>query len=174
MNYIECYKWKEFLIEGDLLFNYMYNNFNNMFNNESLINLFDIRPARYEICIEDIIGEDEYIPIQNELILWIKNENIEGRLFNKALWKPFRDQQTFTSMYLGYRIIFCYKQFYFQLSISSQCWNYTFCNDTSKNSIHFELSLYGWKIKDNEMLQPDNKSIIFEDKLIPQFYWDIK
>ena len=44
--------------------------------------------------------------IEKELVTWIKKELIEGRLCNKQLWKPFRNNNTLTTMYYGYRKIF--------------------------------------------------------------------
>ncbi len=45
----------------------------------------------------------------------------EGRLFNKTLWKPFRNNNILYTMYYGYRKLFNYKQYIFHLSIEEYC-----------------------------------------------------
>lgn len=74
-----------------------------------------------------------------ELIPWIKNEHKENRLFDKTLWKPFRDHYHLHEMYYGYRRLFKYKHYYFQLVMETGCildyCNYCIISD-AKESIN--------------------------------------
>ena len=99
--------WSKFLLQADELYNYMINNFDTMFEGISIIKHFEIREGYY-LYITDLeeltsnYGED----IQKNLIPWIKKEKEENRLFDKTLWKPFRDQEYLSFMYYGYRKLF--------------------------------------------------------------------
>jgi hypothetical protein len=62
-------------------------------------------------------------------------------------------------MYLGYRTLFQYRHYYFQLVISADrdgdiddC---IYCKN-NESLIHFDLALYGWKENGKEKIQPDN------------------
>jgi hypothetical protein len=169
-------EWKAFEDEGDKLFNDMINNFENMLDGEDKVKHLNIIYGYYgtiDIDAEEVMkkyGND----IQKYLVPWIKTEFQDGRLFNKTLWKPFRDMDTYSSMFYAYKKIFKYENYYFQLSINLECYtdeckycnryiNYKckYCNDIDEcddedecicnnddiynNIIHFELALYGWK-----------------------------
>ena len=174
--------WSDFLIEGDILYNYMITNFNDMFKDENTIKHFDILDGHY-INIYDTyeIRIQHGTNIQKELIPWIKKEIKENRFFDKTLWKPFRDQHTFSDMYLGYRKLFQYKQYIFQLSILSSCSLDTceYCDVTSdkyclENSKHFMLALYGWEKDNSIMLQPYGQVRIPEDNMMLERHWKQK
>ena len=86
--------WDRFLIEGKELFEYMKNNFDNMFDGDAKIKHFEIRD---EICydygsqeLNQVFGKE----IQKQLVPWIKREFEDNRLFNNTLWRPFRDRYT--------------------------------------------------------------------------------
>lgn len=166
--------WDVFLIHGELLFNYLIHNFESMINRDLSIIDFEIvdrqRRFAYEI---DKINEIYYDNIQKELEIWIMNEYKNNKLFEKNNWKPFRDLELMTDMFLGYKYMFQYKQYYFQLAIES---NYFISENTmNNNTAHFELVLYGWKNEQSEKLQPDDKVIIISpDNIMPERYWEIK
>lgn len=148
--------WKRFVKEGDILYNYMMLNFNHMVREESITH-FDIVYGRY--CVMDDTDEikNKYISeIQKKLILWIHNQGKD--LFDYNNWIPFRDEYVLTTMFLGYRKMFIYKKYVFQLSLVTKC-----------KSIHFVASLYGWL--ENNILQPDDFFTLPEDNIIPEKIW---
>jgi hypothetical protein len=173
--------WDDFLIEGDLLYTHMINNFQEMIDTD-YIKHFKIRDGVYRHIYDTAKMTEEYgNDIQKELISWIKNELNTNRLFDKTLWKPFRDQSFFSYMYFGYRILFHYKEFIYQLGMQTYCeldeckyCNHTKNNDNGiccENSQHFCLALYGWKSDNSNLLQPYRKTIIPDDNIIPEDIW---
>ena len=163
--------WKRFLVEGDNLYNYMINNFENMFD-ENTIKYFCIVNGIYRnIKDTDKLTEEYGDEIEKELIPWIRNELKEGRLFDKTLWKPFRNQCQLLDMYYGYRILFTYKEYIFQLAVEDYCDFYENNNKRIDDRACFVLALYGWKDKDSDMLQPYNDSVIPNDNIMPQKHW---
>jgi hypothetical protein len=149
-------------------------NFESLFDRNTIIKHFDIRPGVYGLNdFIILIKSQSYTDIQNKLISWIHNENSIGQLFKSENWKPFRNQELLTSMYLGYKKLFQYNQYYFQLILEPDCGECEYCKYT-KNSIHFELVLYGWKDDNTMRLQPDNRAIILSDTIMPEYYWKRK
>lgn len=164
-------RWKEFVEEGDILYNYMVNNFKEMIN-ETIIRHFNITYGRsYVIDYVDDINEEDNIAIQLKLIPWIQKEG--KSLFEYNNWMPFRDEIAMTDMYLGYRKMFIYKHYVFQLSLTSGCDYFDLCNNCKNgmNNIHFVASLYGWKDDNYVNLQPENRMTILEDNIMPDSYW---
>jgi hypothetical protein len=173
--------WPRFLIEGDNLYDYMIHNFDTMFEDDTIIKHFQLRDGIYRGLenLEELTsnyGED----IQKNLIPWIKKEKEENRLFDKTLWKPFRDQYNFSEMYYGYKKLFQYKHYYFQLVMESECIdeNCKYCIASGAvNSIsiilnpHFGLALYGWKAKDSDMLQQNTDIKIPDDNMMAERHW---
>jgi hypothetical protein len=170
------YRWDEFLAEGDEMFEYMTNNFDAMFDGES-IKHFTIRHGIHNemenvIKIKKKYGDD----IQKKLIAWIQTELKDGRLFDKSLWKPFRLPFDIIDMFFGYRYFFPYKKYHFQLAIYYACIEYKFCKccnycDNDNLNIHFELALYDWK---NDKSRPDDNFCIPSNNLIPDHYWNME
>ena len=175
--------WDDFLIEGDELFDYMTQNFESMFDAESKIKHFIIIDKRYRFWdIIDEINEKYQYDIQKELVPWIKSEFETNQLFEKTNWKPFRDLYQMSVMVLGYKKMFRYKQYYFQLSLDNEYNEYNEYKETDqcvycKNEEYFPyfvLALYGWKEDGHEKLQPDDDAIIPSDNIMPMWYWKIK
>jgi hypothetical protein len=170
------YKWKEFLEEGDELYSYMIHNFEEMFDGDSIIKHFDVRDFYCNgFNHADIIIDKYYTDIQTELILWIKKEYIEGRLVDKTQWKPFRDYDLI-EMYHGYKKLFQYKQYYFQLGMETLCMidNCIYCNPNSDtDNKHFILEIYGWKETEEDILYPYRYTIP-SDNIMPEKHWEIK
>jgi hypothetical protein len=169
------YKWDKFLIEGDELFSYMIHNFNSMFDGE-IIKHFRINYGAYMEVFgyesSDNIDEMYRNDIQKELLPWIYKEFENKELFNKENWKPFRDTYCFTAMYLGYKKMFQYKKYYFQLAIDKACGECPYCEN--KNTVyfeHFELKMYGWVDEKSDKLQPDDRVAIPPDNIMPYEYW---
>jgi hypothetical protein len=170
----EPFKWSEFLILGDKLFNYMINNYNIMINNNK-IRYFEIMDYRdkidmYDKKILDVLNDNCLKTIEDKLIPWIETQHKSGQLFEKSNWKPFRDQEDFLTCVLGYKILFQYDKYYFQLVID---YCYVSLQDRTMSG-YFQLSLIGWKEDDKENLQPDDKVIIPHDNIMPDWYWDEK
>lgn len=173
--------WKRFLQEGAQYFMYMTHNYESMIDGEVRIPHFTIHPdincERYDTYeIKKIYGDE----IQKELICWLNNEMKAMRLFDTSNWKPFRDTIHLMYFYLGYRKLFYFKEYYFQIGID-KCYE-DVCNDCKndtqtnhKNTIHFELSVFGIKNKfNNSIFTYLDKTINLPDDNIPDFYWNLK
>lgn len=173
------FNWERFLIRGDILFDYMIHNFDKFFDGD-VIKHFHIGYGTYTMVpygddLYEMYGSD----IQKELVPWIRNEFESTQLFEKTNWKPFRDQECLTQMYLGYKKMFRYKQYYFQLAIDKHCFDCTYCEDAMRNNNiesledmkHIELKLYGWTSDTSEKLQPDDIVVIPPDNIMPNTYW---
>jgi hypothetical protein len=168
--------WDKFLIEGHTLFTYMIQNFGTMFDGDTKIKHFDIESGVFGICdyIDDI-KETYSDDIQIELIQWIQREMEETTLCQSSNWRPFRDQDLFLYMFLGYKKMFRYKHYYFQLILLScceQCDTCEYCKQED-NRIHFAVALYGWKDETKDSLQPYNIFTILHDDLMPDSFWRI-
>jgi hypothetical protein len=163
--------WNNFLIEGDEWYNYMTNNYNTMFNNNKIKHM-DIRyDYIYDYGTTEI--KEKYIDdIEDKLYKWIKQELESNKLFIKEQWKPFRDKYILTYMYLGYKTLFKYNNYYFQLIIDNYCNidECIYCNSMD-NNIHFGLSLYGWEEDGIDLLQPYNTINIPVDNIMPEMHW---
>lgn len=152
-----------------------------MFDNDK-IKHFEIIDGVYRHIKDTEEMTEEYSDeIQKELIPWIRKEFEEKKLFDKTLWKPFRDQSCLSHMYYGYRRLFNYKEYIFQLAMQSYCEldECKYCNHTKdnyfsiccENSKHFCLALYGWKEEDSNILQPYKDNIIPNDNIMPEIHW---
>jgi hypothetical protein len=172
--------WPRFVKEGDFLYDYLINNFNKLLDNDKIIHFYIRDGIYYGIDNTERIKENYGNDIEKELVIWIKKEYQENCLFNRDFWKPFRDQETLSDMYNGYRKLFQYKEYYFQLAMESECGDYNckYCKEYQINSIEpiitplFCLTLYGWKNKDSEMLQPYKHTIIPIDNLMCDLDWN--
>jgi hypothetical protein len=171
--------WDEFLMEGDMLFNYMKDNFETMFDGDTSIKHFNIRGGIYQLLeeAEDVFQETIKLKygndIQTKLICWIKDELKSNRLFEKTLWKPFRNQELLTHMYFGYRQMFQYNQYYFQLALERKCGECEYC-ETEESTIHFDLAIWGWKDESCETLLPYKEVTIVSDNRMPERYWNMQ
>lgn len=166
--------WDCFLIEGDNLFKYMEENYQHMFDGD-IIKHFNIIPGIYTSYNNiNIIKEKYDIDIQKKLIHWIKTEFKNGNLLKKEDWKPFRDQSMLTCIYLGYKKLFEYRNYYFQLSIEPECLDCIYC-DNKENSIHFQLVYYGFKENINDLtLKPYDYIEVLSGNILSEKFWNIK
>lgn len=172
-------RWGEFVKEGNELYNYMLNNFNDMINEKS-IRHFDVEIGTYNMTryIDDI-KERYFYDIQKELIPWIKREFNNKELLEYNNWIPVRDPDVLTIMFLGYRKMFQFNKYIFQLTITSQCNNETCENCKLGESIatnHFSTALYGWREENKVNIQPTDVYPLLQDNIIPDslWYWDRK
>ena len=164
--------WSDFLKAGDRLLNYMISNYNIMIN-ENKIRDFEIVHISDKLYDEVVNLDNNYkSDIQSELIPWIQNEYKSGNLYNNKNWKPFRDWSCVPFCVLGYKKMFQYKSYYFQLIIDSYS-SAKYVDITGNNYAYFQLALYGWKEDNKEKLQPDDIVIIPPDNIMPDEYWNI-
>ena len=163
----EKIEWEE---EGDTLFNYMINNFDDLFeykNDKKQIKYFDLHKGYWASTDEiDELEETCFNDIHTQLVSWIQNEFESKELFEYLNWRPFRDQESFNYMILGYRKFFIYKQYYFQLSLMTY---YYSNNDDDKR---FVAALCGWKEENKPFLQPFNCYKITSDNKIQDNIWN--
>lgn len=170
--------WDRFVVEGDELFEYMTHNFETLFEN-TRIKHFNIRDDKIYDLGRDEIMDNYNQELEDTTLQWIREEQKAGRLFQKDLWRPVRDSYLLTSMYLGYRKIFQFKHYVFQLAFETDCEKYP-CEDCDALEDdyypegHFTLSYMGWKEEGKEALQPKNRIVFLEDNFIPKWYWDLK
>jgi hypothetical protein len=168
--------WKRFEEEGKELFNYLINNFEELFNKDGTIKHFTIRNIGCDEPYNEEISEKYGTDIEKDLIPWIKNEKENKTLFDNSLWKPFRDTYTLSDMYFGYRKLFKYKHYYFQLAIEHSCHiiEFDFCKYcegyNTPYTFSFTLVLYGWKEDTKEKLQPYEVTIPLNN-FIPEKDW---
>ena len=166
--------WERFEKEGDILYNYLITHFNDMFEPTGKIKKFDMTYVTYLTSgYYEKINEEYGEEIHEQIIPWIYEEHRSGRLLNKENWKPFRDQLRFTSMYYGYRKLFCFRDFfYFQLAILEV--RHDTPNGRLETSNDFNVALYGWKDKENEKIQPDEQIEIQENMMMSETHWKRK
>lgn len=164
--------WEGFLEEGDEYFKYLVEHYDTMINEEKkTITHFTVREGMY--------GLDEYVnkiketdldDIENQIIPWIIKERESNNLFDKLNWKPFRDHDTFTTMFFGYKKMVKYKKYWFQFAIDWICGNNCKCGDNNTHP-HFVVALYGWEDEAHTQLQPYNNFPIPVDNKMPEDYW---
>lgn len=171
--------WNDFLIEGDELYSLMTNNFDSFIDGNTIKHFCIIDGIYKRIKDTDEMTNEISNDIEKELLPWIKKELEEGRLFDKTIWRPFYNICAITRMYYGYKYLFNYKEYIFQLAIEKYCEldECTYCNTNNTTSIcclnsqHFCLALYGWKEEGSNMLQPYKNSMIPEDNIMPEQHW---
>jgi len=161
--------WKRFVEEGDILYNHMIDNFNIMIDGSSIKHFDIVFGPLSMIGYVDDIKEKYFYDIQKNIITWIYKE--QKNIFDYNNWIPFRDQDAMVDMFLGYRKLFQFKQYIFQLTMHSECDNEE-CNNCkigeSRITKHFGLALYGWL--ENNILQPD-EIFTLQDNIMPDKYW---
>lgn len=160
--------WDRFLVEGDALFDYMIHNLESMYNDEIINDFFIIEGFRWLLSEANILDEKYNTEIQPHLIRWIINEHNTQRLFNKDYWKPFRDLTNFSSMHYGYKIMYEYKNYYFQLGLINDC------NTNGEHCVHFILALFGWGNETDESIKKNIMNDLPMDKIMPEQYWKRK
>lgn len=165
------YYWKDCIIEGNNSFTYMINNFDTMFDGDSIKHFYIGYATSNNMVYYRDINDMYNSEIQSPLSIWIKKEHENMKLFEETNWKLFHDQHDPYCVYMCYNKLFQYKQYYFQLAIENGCgadWC-EYCKKES-NGIHFELALFGWK--ENGILEPDKKYTVEDDNMICKKFWN--
>lgn len=163
--------WKLFLKEGEQIYEYLTCHFENMFESTGEIKRFDMRYMSYLTSgyYEEVMEECGQ-QVHKEIIPWIHEEHPSGRLFHKENWKPFRDPLRFTTMYYGYRKLFCFHDFfYFQLAVAKM--KHDRPEGGLETSFDFQVALYGWKERGIKNIQPDDQIILHDDRMMPERHW---
>jgi hypothetical protein len=160
-----------------IYYNYMITNIVSMFKKTKYIKHFHIRPGLFGLWVDaEELNETYGKDIQSDCIMWIKNELTEDRLFNLNNWTPYQDPDDYTELFLGYRKMYQYKQYFFQLVLDENCSECKDCDDCKYNNytIHFELAYYGWKDNQITTLQPLQYFIVPFDNMIPDQCYKIQ
>jgi hypothetical protein len=163
--------------DGEALFDYMIRNFYTMFDGDNKIKHFDVYSGVYDLRSYVLDIKTNYMDdLQQDLIPWIKQEFENKELFQPTNWRPFCDPFILTSKFLGYRKMFQYKHYIFQLSLLDWCHDSYSCNDCKDDDmyndcIHFYLAFYGWKDGIHEKLQPYNYIILSDNDKLPEQFW---
>jgi hypothetical protein len=158
--------WKRHLEKGDILFKYMLENLDSMLNEETLKKHFYIVAGLFALdAYDDDVYEAHGNDILENLRPWIQNEFITNRLFNRELWRQFREAVGYNSSYLGYKKMFSYRGYLFQLIID----NTGYCT-------HFELALFDSddidEFKGSKV--PGCLGPLSADMMFPEDRWNIK
>jgi hypothetical protein len=165
--------WEDYEKEGKEIFQYMIHQYNNMFD-MGRIKHFNIWYANWWMkTYYEEIKEKYYDEIHPDLIPWIQMEFESKRLFDSTNWKPFYYDGSTDCIYLGYKKLFTYQNYYFQLIVEPTCNDCIYC-DRGENPIHFELALYGWKTSGLDNLQPYNDILVLSDNMMPEKDWKRK
>lgn len=172
------YNWTKFIAEADEMFDEMIKCYDNMFDGDLIVKHFYVRYAFMEVMYDycERIMSEHGEAIQKELIPWIKAEHASGRLFNKDNWRPFRDEHLFTQMFIGYRRIFDYKGYLFQLSMDFGC---PICRKPElckyckmdENPFHFELAFCGYADDRDPNISPAATLYTTSDGYMDQKMW---
>jgi hypothetical protein len=166
--------WNRFVEEGKELFDYLIHNYKIMIDGNT-IKHFNIREG---MCwLNEYVREINIIhknDIQYHLIPWITKEIESGNIFKHEHWKPFPDDYAVTDMFFGYKKLFKYNQYWFQLALEWGCQNDNcmYCKNGDYYP-NFCLAFYGWKDELYKNLQPHNVFAVSEDAIMPESYWNM-
>lgn len=137
-------RFQEELRFGEELYEYMIHHYQEMIDTE-------VKQIRnFTIWYTTIDMMYEYIPIttlyeqemERLLIPWLEEEYQSGRLFERSHWKAFRDAYDFNDIHMGYRYLFVFHEYVFQLHLCLD--GHSICTDcsTHSNQASFHLGLY--------------------------------
>ena len=168
LNYMPS--WEELLGESDQLFDYLCHHFHDLFDEKNNIKHFDMRPSSaimmgYYEEVNEQYGSD----VHDAIIPWIHEEYRNGRLTCKEYWKIYRVPYQYNSIYYGYRKLFLFDKYYFQLTLAN---DKNMIDGIFTHYVCFEVALYGWKNDNVELTsQPYNTVSILDDMMIPIKDW---
>ena len=172
--------WRVAAEECDKLFEDFLPHYKNMLDGEDKIKHFSMGGGWWSLRDHvDKIREEIKDDIQRELVPWIKNEFQKNYLINIENWRPFRDFYLIVDVYLGYKKLFQYKHYVFQLILLYECDGDSdtcickYC-ENGEYTPHFGVILFGWRDINYEKLQPENILTVLDDNMVPEWYWAIK
>jgi hypothetical protein len=161
--------WDELLKEGDQLFDYLCRHFYNLFDHNNNILFFDMWPATNIMHgYYEKINKEYGKSIHDTIVPWIHEEYKSGRLTNKEHWKPFRIPYQYTLMVYGYRKLFMFDKYYFQLILSN---DRDMIDEVFTHYVCFQVALYGWKSDGSEALDRSTHVPVSDDMLMPEKDW---
>jgi hypothetical protein len=156
--------WPEHLEKGDMLFKYMTENLDSMLDETIFSKDFYIVGGLFALeGYSDKIHERYGDEIQTYVIPWIRKEYEEKRLFDRSLWRVFRDAGWINTTYLGYKKMLKFRNYLFQLII-----------DVGYYNIHFELAVYDCEHEFDDSLIPGLFGPIPDDMMFPEEVWKRK
>ena len=131
------------LLYGDGLYDYMIHHFEEMMDEENkVIYNFNVWYTTIDMMYEhDQISKQYGVEIEQMLIPWLHEEYQSGRLFEQDHWKAFRDAYDFNEIYMGYRYLFLFHEYVFQLHLSPNVGECTECDNHSQHA-YFQVGLY--------------------------------
>ena len=138
--------------------------------NKKLVHINNLqRGDKFQIpSVRDTMSDMKFISTTetSSLIEGYKRDSIDDN------WKPFRDRYSLVDSYLGYKILFIYKHYFFQLVVDDEC-ELDYCNDclNKLNSWHFAVILYGWTEEGNKNTMPYNDPPVLDDNIMPENDW---
>lgn len=144
------------IIDAEELYDYLLNRIHTMFYPDKtliFVNLCGFTYATDEY-IDSILNHDKDA-IRLAFGTWLQQEIESNTLFDRELWQIFRKLENYAEIYICYRKLFIFKNYYFHVT-------YDF--------YFFGLHLYGWQ-GDSNTLQPDNRIPIPFDNNIPEHVW---
>ncbi len=169
--------WEKCLQKYPIYFDGMTKNVETMLTRPFMDNYFIIHDSFFnDLDDVDDLKPKYYDTIIKKLIHWIKHE-MKEYFFEKENWKPFENYCSSRDMVIGYRKLFRYKKYYFQLAIDNLCcenfFDCTQCQDMQYHS-HFVLLYRGWMDKKHKKLQPKdyNYHVLLPDNTIPDKWWE--
>lgn len=166
-------KSARFIHEGTMLYKHMIHDYDTMIYDSYIPHFYIHSDGRciYEYDVYKL-NEDHGQELEQSIIPWIHTEKKSGRLFNKNHWKAFQSEKEYNNMYYGYRVLFIFKQIYFQLTIEDECDMWLCVTNHSQDEClvtHFSVLLYGWM---TEYIDNTNKSCtVTENNWIPSKEW---
>ena len=172
--------WQDAAEECDKIFEDFLPHYKNMLDGEDKIKHFCMKGRSWGLMDHvNEIREEIKDDIQRQLVPWIKNEFQKNDLTNIENWRPVRDFYLIIDVYLGYKKLFQYKHYFFQLILLVECdgddetYICKYCRN-KEHTPHFGVILFGWKDINYEKLQPENFITVLDDNMIPKWYWDLK
>ena len=157
IHHIHSYYMDQLIRDAEELYDYLLNRIDTMFYPDKTLIFVNLSGFTYDINehINDI-SQKHAEEIRVAFGKWLQYEIQSNTLFDRENWQIFRKLDLITYMYIGYRKLFVYQHYYFQVS-------YDF--------YFFGLVLYGWKEDNKEKLQPDDRVSVPIDQYMPDYDW---
>ena len=142
--------WERFEQEADQAYSYLVANVDHMIKGKRVLH-FSIQPSWNGSTIRyyEQIKQAHQKELEGLVILWVRQERDAGRLFIRENWKTYRHTLDHTASFIGYRGLFCFKEYVFQLSVDLYDWDDDcidcLLTEPSEDIPHFEAMVYGRK-----------------------------
>lgn len=179
--------WNKYMKYSLQFFTYMKEHLDEMLEGGTRITHFHSRESNWwHDRYNNIEFHETYSnEIHDALLSWIVKEWNDNRLLEVTNWKPFCAYRDDDECYLGYRILFPFRQFYLQLILDDKCditlSATTLCSDCRISDVcdtfyvHFSITIYGTQ---DGVVNDDSRYFLFNSKLedlsngmVPDMYW---